>query len=314
MRTISDLGWAALAFEHTRNKLPAAMDRDFGAALTKAGATGKNGAYSSIFMLMPYLEEAVLFNNVHTNTGRLVQGPFSVGTTPGATAGGAWAGPDCAAPHAAHLVMPLLRCPSGGGLFHVSTTVYAGGVRTSVTATDVSCSGTACGATSYHALVGANVSSGTVAEEHAGAIVLNPVSSRGATVGLTGVTIDKVTDGTAHTILFIESRERTYASWIDGCQTWTTVATGTAFPANTTNRRWNVNVRTVPIGAPNFMSAADSGGRLALARDYGPSSEHPGGAIMAVFADSHAQAIMPDSDPSVFAAWATRAGNEQMGR
>lgn len=190
MRTISDLGWAALAFEHTRNKLPAAMDRDFGAALTKAGATGKNGAYSSIFMLMPYLEEAVLFNNVHTNTGRLVQGPFSVGTTPGATAGGAWAGPDCAAPHAAHLVMPLLRCPSGGGLFHVSTTVYAGGVRTSVTATDVSCSGTACGATSYHALVGANVSSGTVAEEHAGAIVLNPVSSRGATVGLTGVTID----------------------------------------------------------------------------------------------------------------------------
>jgi hypothetical protein len=91
MRTISDLGWAALEFERTRNKLPAAMDRDFGATLTKAGATGKNGAYSSIFMLMPYLEEAVLFDNVHTNTGRLVQGPFSVGTTPGATAGGAWA-------------------------------------------------------------------------------------------------------------------------------------------------------------------------------------------------------------------------------
>ena len=147
----------------------------------------------------------------------------------------------------------------------MDTTVYAGGFRTSVTATDVSCSGTACG-------------------------------------------------GTAHTILFIESRERTYASWIDGCQTWTTVATGTAFPANTTNRRWNVNARTVPIGAPNFMSAADSGGRLALARDYGPSSEHASGAIMAVFADSHAQAIMPHIDPSVFAAWATRAGNEKMGR
>jgi len=316
MTNTRSLAQAAAVFESARLRLPASMDRDFGASTTRAGATGSNGAYSSIFMLLPYLEDKAVYDNVSNNTGRLVAGPFSVGTTAGVS-GGAWSSPNCQAPHAATLSnFAYLQCPSSAIGTTVDPTLFWSGSNAGGTATDVIVNGTACGRTAYHAMVGAFMVSGTVPSIAAGAIELRPTSSGGATTGLAGISAGQVSDGLTKTILYIESRERTYASWIDGCASWVTALPGNSGMTATsspTNGRWVLPNGNSALNQSGYMTAAQAGSRIGQSRDWGPSSEHAGGIVIAVFGDTHVQPVTGDTDPSVFAAWATRGGNESNG-
>lgn len=314
---IRGLAQATDQYESARQKMPAAMDRWMGSngSASVAGATGTNGAYSSLFMLMPYLEEKSVYDNVSNNTGRLTQGPFSVGTTAGAASGGAYSSPNCTLPHAATLTnIAVLQCPTGGGA-SVDPALTFGGTSTGNTASDVQVTPaggtlTPCGRTAYHAMVGAFMVSGTVPTIAAGAIVLQPPPTTTA-FGLAGIQKGQISDGLTKTILFIESRERTYASWIDGATTWVTAQPGLSAAPALTNGRWVVT--TSALNENQYMTAAQAGSRFANSRDWGPSSEHPGGIVFAAFGDTHVQPITGDVDPSVFTAWSTRGGNEANG-
>ena len=303
MTNARSLAQAASVYESARLKFPSALDRDYGAANTKAAATGSNGAYSFIFSLLPYLEDKTIYDNVSANTGKLLQGPFSSAALIGTGSTG----------QAAATVSNLsyLQCPSSGVGASVDTTVWANNSATSTVASDVSLSGTACGRTAYHAMVGAFMVSGSVPTAAAGAIQFLPNPSSGATYGLTGITAGQVSDGLTKTIFFIESRERTYASWIDGATTWVTALTGQATAPTMVNGRWNVTASAHNQTA--FMTASQAASRIANTRDWGPSSEHAGGIVVSVFGDNHVQPITGDVDPSVFAARSTRSGNESNG-
>ena len=305
MTNARSLAQAATVFESARLKLPCALDR-FVPGQTKAGAGGVNGAYSSIFMLLPYLEDAAVYNNVSNNTGKMLRGPFD------ATA---MSSPNNGQPMAALLAnLSYLQCPSSAVGTQVDTTLYASGSSTGGTASDVVVSGSACGRSSYHAMVGAFVVSGTVPSIARGAIELYPATTGTASYGQAGIQVGQVSDGLTKTILFIESRERTYASWIDGCTTWVTaLAGGSGLTATSApvNGRWNIT--NSALNQPLYMTAAQAGSLIANTRDYGPSAEHSGGIVVSVFGDTHVQPITGDTDPSVFAAWATRGGNEANG-
>jgi prepilin-type N-terminal cleavage/methylation domain-containing protein len=303
MTNARSLAQAAAVFESARLKLPAAMDRDYGATNTRAGATGTNGAYSWTFMLLPYLEDAVIFNNVSANTGKLQQGPFSASALIGSGSTG--------------LQVPLvsnlsyLQCPSSA----VGPTVESG--TSGATAAEVGTSGTGqFGRTAYHAMVGATITSGTIPSIAAGAIQFVPGGSSGASYGLAGISAGQVSDGLTKTIFFIESRERSYAAWVDGCATWVTALPGGAV-ATMTNGRWTQNA-TTPLTASahnteGYMTSANAGGRISATRNWGPSAEHSGGIVVAAFGDTHVQPVTGDTDPSVFAAWSTRGGSESNG-
>jgi prepilin-type N-terminal cleavage/methylation domain-containing protein len=319
---IRSLAQATDQYESARLKMPAAMDRWMGSngSASVAGASGTNGAYSSIFMLLPYLEEKTVYDNVSNNTGRLTQGPFSVGTTAGAASGGAYSAPlPNGLPHAATLTnIAVLQCPTSSVGSSVNPVLFFNGVSTGNTASDVQVtpsggSLTPCGRTAYHAMVGAFMVSGSVPIQAAGAIVLQPPATTAA-FGLAGIQKGQVSDGLTKTILFVESREQTYASWIDGATTWVTAQAGSSDLTATSapvNGKWVVT--SSALNQSGYMTAAQAGSRFANSRDWGPSSEHPGGIVFAAFGDTHVQPITNDVDPSVFTAWSTRGGNEANG-
>ena len=262
MTNIRSLAQATSVYESARLKLPAAMDRDSSIVTAiKAFATSTNGAYSSIFMLLPYLEEKQVYDNVAANSSKLQYGPYSTG----AAGLNAFTGPSSTGTTVALLSnLSFVQCPSSAVGNQIDQTLWLNGTSTGVAATDTNIA--AYGRTAYNAMVGAYINSGTVPSQAAGAIVLTPPTG-GATFGLAGVTAGQVADGLTKTIFFIESRERTYASWSDGCTTWVTALSGTSVPT-ITNGKWTASGGTALTSsahnASNYMTTGQAGGRCGL--------------------------------------------------
>jgi prepilin-type N-terminal cleavage/methylation domain-containing protein len=165
----------------------------------------------------------------------------------------------------------------------------------------------------------------------------------------TAVTFAGVRDGTANTVMFAESREETFASWISGLSMYV-VAVDPRNGATSADK-----IQKVPGtgGTPAMLGWVNSSvGRLALnvgsdvkrlggyngqgppvvddaqnniydkawvhkpdgnsvggARIFGPSSAHPG-TVQHAFTDAHGKSINDDVDANVYVRICTRAGNE----
>ena len=157
----------------------------------------------------------------------------------------------------------------------------------------------------------------------------------------TPVTEASIRDGTSNTVMFAESKEESYASWISGLSTYVVAVDpgGGGTPISKV-------VPTPPSTTPAALGWINSSdGKLALnigndvkrlggatnaavtedkiyqrdfthknnpqtpARIFGPSSGHPG-IVQHAFADAHGKSIAEDVDPNVYVRICTRAGNE----
>ncbi len=164
----------------------------------------------------------------------------------------------------------------------------------------------------------------------------------------TAVTFAGIRDGTANTVLFSESKEETFASWISGLSMYVVAVdpnnggedilkvqptTGSTTPAmlgwlvssdgrlalnvgNDVKRLGGVNGQGPPVvdDAQNNIYAKPwvhqpTGNSVSGARIFGPSSGHPG-TIQHAFADAHGKSINEDVDPNTYVRICTRAGNE----
>jgi prepilin-type N-terminal cleavage/methylation domain-containing protein len=319
LTNIRSLAQAVMTYETARNRLPAVTDRTPSTAtIAKAGTPGTaNGAgYSWIFHMLPYLEDTATYDTVSNNTGKLVQGPFSVGTTAGAAGGGAWTGDNCTgelAPTVSGLT--YLACPSSAAGTRIVTDAAPPDGQTA--ATDYGAYAAAngpLGRTNYVAMAGAYVdpTTGPVGGAFGGAIQFRPSSSAGGSTGLAGSSASTVSDGLGKTILAIESREKAYASWIDGQTCWVTALPGSftfASGSSFQNNRWQV--ASTALNEENFLTPGQFQG-IGADRTWGPSSEHAG-VVVTAFGDTHVQVVAGDVDPSVFVAWSTKGGNESNG-
>jgi prepilin-type N-terminal cleavage/methylation domain-containing protein len=165
----------------------------------------------------------------------------------------------------------------------------------------------------------------------------------------TAVTFAGIRDGTANTVMFAESREETFASWISGLCMYVTAVDPVSNAAiikvapavagqpsmlgwdNTGTPRLALNVGLDvkrPGGAAN-AAVVDGAGQAPnpgyniymkdfvhkgpdsqlAGRVFGPSSAHPG-TVQHAYADAHGKSINDDVDPNVYVRICTRAGNE----
>ena len=331
---IRGLGQALQVYESTKRRFPAATDRN--ELLSKAGngwsapGTTADTGYSWIFHILPYMEEGTLFSNVSSNTNKFQSGPFSTGassTTSGG--GGAWSGPNFTGAKASTFVLSPLICPSSGGGNFCETNASAGtptGVSySSEYLTQETTQGGKLAATNYKAMAGTSMSAASGGFPMSnGALQFTPdqtvPSALAATPWLAsraGIAPGSITDGMSKTVQAIESKERGYASWIDGTVAWVVAYDPNKGVPVSTNGVWAVTasgINFAPTATVKYLLAANFGAsRTAQGIAWGASSDHAGGIVLAVFGDTHVAQLTSDIDPTILMAISSRNGAEAVG-
>jgi prepilin-type N-terminal cleavage/methylation domain-containing protein len=125
----------------------------------------------------------------------------------------------------------------------------------------------------------------------------------GAIYCLSDTRLADVTDGLAHTIFVVESREQDAAVWIDGTA------------AAAVGRRFDIGVVPSYAGPETSLNYAPyyeyGDTNDSIDSRYGPSSMHAG-VVQHLFGDASARAISDDIEPRVYDALITRAGSEEL--
>lgn len=277
---------AVVTFESHAKRYPAVVDRNPAAAAPNAdGSTG----YSWIFMVLPYMEQQQIFDAVSQGTSKLTTGPFSAGASSGA------------APVAAE-VIPILGCPA-----------YSGGKTTSGAVPGL-------GITNYKAMAGVFVTSGTTqgipgvsgTVPGAGLVQFAP-DEPGTAASRLGVRQSAVVDGITNTVIAAETREPGYSCWIDGASCWVVATKPYGLAGNLVIPK-NLKGLWMPVPIAGLGVGGDTTPWLPGWRGttwaWGPSSDHTLGVALHSFGDTHVTAIATDVDARVYAAIASRAGDE----
>jgi len=302
---IRGLAQALMVYESTKRRYPAATDRN--ANTSKAGMNNNalNGAgYSWLFHLCPYMEEGAIYNNIVSNSRDLELVAFAGRNKVGQNETGA---------RLAEVVISQLICPSFGG-------------------------GTSCETSESGSTGGLSYSNEYGVRERqwgvpiAGAIVFHPEQKPPIGVqtadlykhSLGGIKAGTVSDGNSKTAFIAESRERGYASWIDGTVAWVVAYDPNQGQAFNVNGQWSTadnSVTPIVQSGLNFQatlsplakylpSALFRANGMTQGMAWGPSSDHQGGITMHAFGDTHVVPITDDVDPSVYLSICSRNGGE----
>jgi hypothetical protein len=140
-----------------------------------------------------------------------------------------------------------------------------------------------------------------------------------------GYKVEELTDGTTKTLLLTESREINYGSWYDGQCTWVTgmrdqsalssgsdpeavldtdvmVLANDGYWGIANNKAHCINYGPVIEGdtTKRYLGNTPQIWPASQPRQWGPSSQHPGGQVAHVFADNHTQTISDKIDATTY--------------
>jgi hypothetical protein len=314
------LALAAANYESATKRYPVASDGTtdllFGqtsGGLGDAPAASDDG-FSWHFVLLPYVEENLLYNDLQGARDRDEQqtGPFDPDLT---TASGE---------HGASMSLSFFRCPT-----------YSGPVTTSMGGVEAAIS-------NYCAIVGTDVAERSAATwkttpnwENGGLPSACWKTPNSQTMALAhgscvdrGIGLRDMSDGISKTLILVESRETVINAWISGASTWVVAASPNALVAGGATLGRDSGDGSIAMLQAGSTAAARNGDGLAIKlaagdvylgasewatgrdREWGPSSEHAGGVVIHAFADAHAQAISPDIDPTLYLRMVTRGDGD----
>ena len=330
---IRGLAQALMVYESTKRRYPAATDRNANTCQAGSNLNSARGAgYSWLFHLCPYMEEGAIYNNVVSNSRDLEIVAFGGRVRVGQNETGAFL---------AEVVIPQLVCPSFGGGTSCETdaTGSTGGLSYSNEyGNRVNVWNAPIAITNYKAIVGTHINPAAAGIRVAnmpsdnGAIVFHPeqkppIGVQAADLykhSLGGIKAGTVSDGNSKTAFIAESRERGYASWIDGTVAWVVAYDPNQGQAFNVNGQWSTadnSVTPIVQSGLNFQatlsplakylpSALFRANGMTQGMAWGPSSDHQGGITMHAFGDTHVVPITDDVDPSVYLSICSRNGGE----
>lgn len=285
--------------------------------------------YSWLYSCLEYMEGGNVIAQIDQVSNKGVIGPFASGNTMNIAPAGA-----TEMQFAHEVKVPGFLCPSFPGAEEVKTAnAYANsqnkkaaiGNYVAVASTHFNGSGTGNGATESgqdpYTLFPSN--SSLVGN---GALAFGKVTANQRQVRGTG--FNSVSDGQSNTILFAESREETYGSWISANSTYVVAITPDqgdgvqkVAPANGQTAVFSVvdaqTITSLNVGQDKKRSPTtaivyqlQNQNPHGNERVFGPSSAHSGGIVLHGFVDGHGTSITDNIDPDIYMAQVTRAGRE----
>lgn len=306
LNNVRQLGLACNVHENTFKYFPLASTSDGTFTTAIPGKQNSNGTipssvdttvagYSWIVQVLPYMEEGLLYDDISNASKKLklhaMDPQLSKTGQP--------------ISHFSTRIIPSLRCPK-----------FAGGEL--ATATEFQQFKPAIG--NYLGFVGTHIRrTGTpLGVEENGAM-----ASKQARNGK-GYKVEELTDGTSKTLLVCESREIMYGSWYDGQCTWVTgmrdqsgstttdpeAVTDTDVMILPSDGYWGINnnkghaINWGPTiegdTTKRYLGNSANVWPASAPRNWGPSSQHPGGQVSHVFADNHTQLLSDKIDATTY--------------
>jgi type II secretory pathway pseudopilin PulG len=136
-----------------------------------------------------------------------------------------------------------------------------------------------------------------------------------------GLNMKAVLDGTSRTLIVCETKEPAVNSWYDGTVCWTVGANPNASSPPTVNASgyWSFPPGTTNAGGLDYGPGADGtplfaphGTTPAQTQpvSWGPSSDHSGSVVLHLACDAAVHALTADIDPALYLQLITRAGRE----
>jgi hypothetical protein len=262
--------------------------------------------YSWIVQILPYLEEANLYNELAADSDKFRIAAFDPSLRVGKNG-------DSRQLHFSQVSIPTLLCPAFTGDSWSDNRPPAD-VYTSVGVKTDPITGKPVGValTNYVAIAATH-------KERLMPHADNPPVPNGVIVPGKGTVAADITDDKAHTIVLAETKEQSNSSWYDSSGTWVVaLLPRQSLPAD-------LNPAEFPLAYAQDLKSALNVGPTArklngygdglpdnVMRRWGPSSDHSGDIVIHCFADNSVRAINADIDPLVYAALVTPNGGEEI--
>ncbi|HTU24828.1 MAG TPA: DUF1559 domain-containing protein [Pirellulales bacterium] len=316
---------------------------------TTGGSTSSASAsYSWIVRILPYIDEAPLYNQISTASAKFTADAFTPYSTIVPGAGTPYcmvyaSGGTTVLKHFCAVQLDATACPSFTGTPQVGPSQYNGSVPPSTYGPNSSLLGStpqsAC-VTNYVALSATHFPCMAYAnEKNLAQYSSAPTGTTEQTVDLPngmivpgpGLSIKSCSDGTSKTLMLVETIEPAVNCWYDGTTTWTTginpnsLSSSSNYPPTRTVTSANpFGFWLDPPGGSTALNIGPQTNRLmiygvanmvpwattSLPISWGPSSQHSGGVVTHAGVDGSVHGITQEIDPSVYMHLITIAGGE----
>jgi len=312
INNMRQVGLALHNYHDVYKKFPVISEYDQIVTGTQIGSPANPpamAAFSWIVKILPYIEEAPMYNEISSDSARFKPPPVGVAPfSPNMRIGN---NATAANLHFSQVSIATLLCPSFSGEPYSDNQAPATAYASINPKTDV-ITGKPVGVALTHYV--------TFAATNKDFLMRNPPEANGTIIGGKARTMATMRDGTSKTVVIVESKEQSNSSWYDASGTWVVALVPSLTTASNPNPGITPMVATgTVITALNYGPAPGTNVPLygtgfpgAGARKWGPSSDHGGDVVIHCFGDNAVRPITSDINVNTYIWLVTPNGGESL--